>query len=364
MIIVGKIVGKIFIKLNYKMKVTTIWWWTGTYNVLSALKNIDWLKISAIVSMSDDGWSTWRLRDEYWMLPSWDIRRAVVALSDQDKNGILRELFNYRFKWWGLAWHNLWNLIMLALEELSDNYWKAIDYLEEIFNIKWKIYPVSFEKTRLLAKLEDWQFILWETNIDIPKHDWNIKIDRLYVIKEEYAKVVSKLSEWDIWINPDIINKILEKFLEDLPLNNPILDNVLWNSDYIIVGPGDLYTSILPNLLLWNVAENLVNSNAKKILIMNLFNKYWETSWYKLYDFLTEYKKYLWKDIFDYILVQDRENFPISQDLLDKYKFEKKEIIQNNINDSRIIKWDFVKQFDMARHDPKKIKIVLEKILK
>lgn len=346
------------------MKITTIWWGTWTYNVLTALKKIPWIKISAIVSMSDDGWSTWRLRDEYWVLPSWDIRRAVVALSDQEKNNILRQLFNYRFKWWWLAGHNLWNLIMLALEELSENYWKAIDHLEEIFNINWKIYPVSFERTRLLARLENWQYILWETNIDIPKHDGNIKIDRLFVIKDDYAKVVSKISEEDMWINREIIDKILEKFLDDLPSENPIINQVVNDSDYIIIWPWDLYTSILPNILLWKVSDYLINSKAKKILVMNLFTKYWETTWYKLYDFINEFKKYIWKDIFDYILVQDRDNFPISDDLVAKYKLENKEIIQNNINDSRILKWDFVKQFDMARHDPKKIRTVLEKILK
>lgn len=345
------------------IKITTIWWWTWTYNVLSALKNISWLQISAIVSMSDDWWSTWKLRDEYWILPSWDIRRAIVALSNWEKNSILRQLFNYRFKLGALAWHNLWNLIMLALEEISDNYGSAIDHLEELFDVRGKIYPVTFEKTRLLAKLANWEYVLWETNIDIPKHDWSIKIDKLSVIKDDYAKVISKLSQEDIWLNAEILDRILEKFLEDLPVENSKVWGVLSDSDYIIVGPGDLHTSILPNILLWKVWEYLKNSTAKKILIMNLFTKYWETTGFKLSDFLCVYKEYLWEDIFDFILVQDRDKYPISQDILDKYIQENKELIQNDIVDQRIIKWDFVKQQDMARHDPDKICKIIWNIL-
>lgn len=347
------------------MNITTIWGWTGTYNVLVALKSLSNLKINAIVSMSDDWWSTWKLRDEYWVLPSWDIRRAVVALSNNEKNSILRELFNYRFKWWWLAWHSLWNLIMLALQELCDNnYWKSIDQLEELFDIKWKIYPVTFEKTRLLAKLQNWQYILWETNIDIPKHDWKLKIQKLSVIKDDYAKVIAKLSQEDIWLNIEILDKILEKFLEDLPVENPRIQDVLMNSDYIIVWPWDLHTSILPNILIWNVSKYLKQSKAKKILIMNLFTKFWETTWFKLSDFIKEFDDYLGADIFDYILVQDWQKYPIENDILQKYKQENKDIIQNDYDDNRIIKWDFVKQYDMARHDPDKIRVVLSGILK
>ncbi len=344
------------------INVITIWGWTWSYNLLTALKNIPNINLSCIVTMSDDGGSTWRIRDEYWVLPPGDLRRAIVALSDDEKTEILRKIFNHRFEWGSLDGHNLWNLIMMALEQITDNNWKAIDMLEELFDIKWKVYPSTFEKTRLLAKLENLDYVIWETNIDIPKHDPNIKIQDIYVVKEEYVSVLEKINS-EKWISHHIIESIYEKFLQDKPSQNPEINSVIESADYIIFAPWDLYTSILPNILVGNISSVIANSNAKKLLFVNLFTKYWETTGFNLSNFIQTFEKYFNKDIFDTIFFQDWDKYSIDQSILDKYKDENKTLVKDDLNDSRLIKADFIKQNDMIRHDSQKIKDVLENFL-
>jgi len=312
--------------------------------------------------MSDDGGSTWFLRDEYWILPPWDLRRALVALADDDKTEFLRKLFSYRFEEGFLKWQNLWNLIMFASEKIENDYWKALNELENLFEIKkWKVYPATFDKTRLLAQLENGEYIIWETNIDIPKHDWNIKISSLSVIKQDYAEILEKAKKVR---QKDIFNFTISKALQDIPSSNEKLEQVFEKADYIIIWPGDLYTSILPNLLVWNNRDLLRNSKAKKIYIWNLFTKFWETNWYRLSDFLNVFKTYIWEDIFDYIIVQDESKIQISPGILENYRHEWKKLVETDINDTRVIKADLISSWVYLRHNKDKLRKVLEKIIK
>ncbi len=340
--------------------IVTIWWWSWTFNLVSWLKKIEDVFIHTIVTMSDDGWSTGFLRDEYGILPPGDLRRALVALSDDNKSEFLRKLFSYRFKWGLLNGQNLWNLIMMAAEDIEWSYGKALDELEELLWIKkGKVYPATFERTRLIALLENWEYIIWETNIDIPKHNWNERILNFWVVKEEYAKILDKIKKF--W-KKDIFDIVLKQALEDIPENNPVLPTLFENADYIIVWPGDLYTSILPNLLVWNVKRYLTESKAKKIFVLNLFTKYGETNGYKLSDFLKVFKKYLGKDIFDYILVQDWEKVKLPENLLKKYSKENKEIIKIDLSDDRIIRADLISSSDIIRHDKNKLSLAISRI--
>jgi len=342
--------------------ILTIWWWTWTFNLVSALKKLDNVSINTLVTMSDDGGSTWTLRDEYGILPPWDLRRALVALADEDKSQFLRELFSYRYEDWFLAWQNLWNLIMFAAEKITNDYWKALSELEHLFNIKkWKVYPSTFETTRLLAQLEDNEYIIWETNIDIPKHDGNIKINDIWVIKEKYAKILNILKDLE---KDDIFYSMIEKAKQDKPIENINLKKTVEKVDYIIFWPGDLYTSILPNLLLWNTIDIIKNSKAKKIYIWNLFTKFWETNIYKLSDFLNVFKKYFWEDIFDYILIQDKSKLELTDDLLEKYHNEWKNLVKNDIKqDKKLIKKDLVSSWEILRHSIVKLEKALKDII-
>lgn len=347
------------------MRVVTIWWWTWTFNMLSALKNIPGVDIAAIIAMSDDGGrSTSKLRDEYWVLPPWDLRRWVVALSNSNSVWLLRELFNYRFSWWTFDGHNLWNLFLMALEAITWDYGKAIDAFETIFWLSGKIYPSTYEKIRLLAQLETNQFVVGEANIDEPKHDGNINIKDFYVIKEKYHNMLKTLSDEGIALPESVISPILDIVVQDRPAANPEIKDVLLQADYIILWPWDLYSSVLPNIVIWDVAKIIKESKAQKILFVNLFNKFWETTNFKLSNFLDIYIKYLWADIFDYIVCHDERYFPVQKDILEKYKLENKDLIEVDLQDNRIHFFDLVKQVDMARHDPQKITYALKQIFK
>ena len=342
--------------------IVTIWGWTWTFNLVSWLKKLNNVFIHTIVTMSDDGGSTGFLRDEYGILPPWDLRRAIVALSDEDKSQFLRKLFSYRFEDGFLKWQNLWNLIMFASEKIENDYWKALNELENLFEIKkWKVYPATLEKTKLLAELENGEYIVWETNIDVPKHDGNMKISSLSVIKQEYANILETAKKVG---QQEIVNFTIQKALQDKPVNNDKLEEVFEKADYIIFWPGDLYTSILPNILVWNTLDLIKNSKAKKIYIWNLFTKFWETNGYKLSDFVNTFQKYFYKDIFDYIVVQDESKLNISQWIIENYKLEWKELVKTNLNDKRIIKADLINSNLYLRHDKDKISKVLENIIK
>ena len=344
-------------------KVVTIGWWTWTYNLLRALKPLE-VNINAIVSMSDDWWSTGVLRDEYWVLPPWDLRRALVALAKDEDTVFLRKLFNFRFKWWSFDGHNLGNLIMLAASEIEGDFWKAINKLEELFDVKGKIYPATFEKTRIVAQLENGEIIIWETNIDVPKHDWNLRIKNFWVVKEEYAKILNSLKQHiEIPTVAAAMEDVLKQANQDRPNANPKVKEILVDADYIIIWPGDLFTSVLPNILVNDIAYYLKKSKAQKILMVNIFTKYGETAWFKLSDFLNEFKKYMGSDIFDIVIAQDPKLLHIPTNLINAYKEEGKELVIPDIQDSRVVLYDLISQKDFIRHDALKTRKVLKKLL-
>jgi len=150
---------------------------TGVFTVLSGLKEYEY-ELSAIVTMADDGGSTGILREEFGVLPPGDIRRALVALSSSD-NKIVSDLFNYRFDSnSSLHGHSLGNLLLTALEKITGNINLALKEAVTILNVKGEVVPVTLEKTKLNAELEDGKVIEGESNIDIPKHDPRLKIKK------------------------------------------------------------------------------------------------------------------------------------------------------------------------------------------
>lgn len=311
-----------------KTNITAIGWWTWIYNVLVWLKNDDKFNLAAIVSMSDNWWSTWELRDEFWILPPWDIRRALVALSQDTQ--IVRKLFEYRFKWSRIAWHTIGNLLLTALADIWGNFEEWIRILSEIFHVKWKVVPVTLDNIELWVELYNWEKIIWETNIDIPKHDWEIWIKEAFLIWE--AKINTKAKD------------------------------VIINSDYIIIWPWDLYTSIVANLLIPWIREAINESKAKVIYICNIMTKHWETNNFWVEDFINIIEKYIW-DRLDYVIVN---NWIISEQLVAKYKqteqkkpvkLKDKTIFANKRY--KIIERDLVNEDDYIRHNSKKLSEVI-----
>jgi uncharacterized cofD-like protein len=223
--------------------VTVIGGGTGSFNILGGLRPYRNLRISSIVNMTDSGGDSGRLRTEHKILPPGDLRRCLVALSDESP--LLCDLFNFRFEDDALRGRQLGNLLVLALTRILGSEQEAVRAIHRLLNIRGNVLPVSYDLAHLCAELADGTIVEEEANIDVPKHDPTIPIARVYLKPE--------------------------------PRPNPEALGALAESDAIVLAPGDLYTSILPNLLVPGVAEAVRNSNARLFYIQNLMTKRGET---------------------------------------------------------------------------------------
>lgn len=298
---------------------------SGIFNVLKGLKKYP-VDITSIVTTFDNGGSTGMLRDEFGTLPSGDIRRSLVALAPDTDNATLRDLFTFRFEEKSsLRGHSFGNLFLQALTKISGDEVSAIKKASELLGIKGRVLPVSIDSAHVCAILENGRIVKGETNIDIPKHDGNLKIKKLYlepdatIYREAYEAIVA--------------------------------------ADLVLIGPGDLYTSILPNILVRGFAEAARKSRAKFVYIANIMTKWGETNDYAASDFCAVILAYLKKKKFDFILCN---NAPLKPFLLKKYKSERAypvliDAIKLKKYAAKIIKKDFTYQSDIVRHDAKKL---------
>lgn len=235
---------------------------TGTFVVLKGLKKHP-LKLSAIVSMSDSGGSNKRIRDEFGLLPTSDIRQCLVALSDENHGaGLLRKLFMYRFeKGDGISGMTFGNLFMAALTDILGSQQLAIRETGKVLRIHGTVIPVTLTKTNLVAMYEDGTMSKEEHVIDEPHHDGTLKITSLA--------------------------------LDPHATPNEEAMTAIRKADCIILGPGDLFTSILPNILVDGIKDAITHSHAKIIYVMNLMTKYGQTLQFTAKDHLRQLERYL-----------------------------------------------------------------------
>lgn len=240
---------------------------TGTYTILRGLRRyIADGQITSIHTTSDSGGSSRKLMDEYGLpLPMGDLRQGLVAQSRNRR--LWRDLFAYRFapgeSIGGLSGHSLGNLILRALEDLNTgNLMEALIDAEEMLNTVGHVVPVALDRTTLCAELEDGEVITGEDRIDQPKPD------------EERAP-------------------IRRLFLDPTPQVTVRARKALERSARIVLGPGDLYTSILPTLLVEGVRAAIAESDAEVVFIVNLMTKRGETDGYRASDFVTVLSHYL-----------------------------------------------------------------------
>ncbi|OGY64030.1 MAG: hypothetical protein A3I24_01895 [Candidatus Harrisonbacteria bacterium RIFCSPLOWO2_02_FULL_41_13b] len=304
-------------------KIVVIGGGTGVFTVLTGLKKY-FNNLTAVVTMADDGGSTGILREEFGILPPGDVRRAIVALSSSD-NKTLSELFNYRFKEGkGLSGHSLGNLIITALERITGSFDKAIDEVGKILQVKGKILPVTLKTTYLMAELEDGSLVKGETNIDIPRHDGFLKIKKVWL-----RPAVS--------INPDARKAIL-------------------GADAVIIGPGDLYTSLVPNLLVGGMKDALWKTRGKVIYFVNTMTKFGETHSFQASDFLSVVENYLGKRIVDFVAINKTKPTP---NRLRPYAEEKSEFVNadlENLPKKPVpIVASLIRRSGLLRHDPEKV---------
>jgi uncharacterized cofD-like protein len=250
-----------------KKRVVVIGGGTGTFTVLSGLKkhrNI--LDISAVVTSADSGGSAGRLRDEFGYLPVGDIRMALVALADEGlvDQDHLRKLFMYRFEKGGrdLIGHNFGNLLLVALTDILGSEIEAIRIASRMLGVVGAVHPVTTEKLTLEAQYDDGVVVLGETNIDEPK--------------------------------PGRDNhRIMHLTTTPKGTISPGAHEALTAADLIVLGPGDLYTSILAVCVVGGVEELLSRAKGKIVYISNLMSKYGQTSGMTLEDYVREISRYI-----------------------------------------------------------------------
>jgi uncharacterized cofD-like protein len=320
-------------------KIVVIGGGTGSFAALSGLKKYP-VQLSAIVTMMDSGGSSGRLRDELGVLPPGDIRQCLVALSGSSR--LLRELFNYRFPKGDLKGHNFGNIFLSALEKTTGDFEKAILEVGKILRIQGRVIPVTFKKADLCALLVNGKRIVGQTHVDVVEG----KVKRA-AIKKVYLKP-------SVSANPQALEAIKE-------------------ANLILIGPGDLYTSIIPNLLVKGVPSALTKSRAKKVYVLNLMTKYGQTTDYTARKHIEILENYLGKNVLDLVLLNKRK--PTKKALRWYLKFEEAPVVDDLDSSAKVLRANLIKDLiiekdkgdllrrSIIRHDPQKLARALLKLL-
>ncbi|MBN1331895.1 YvcK family protein [Candidatus Dojkabacteria bacterium] len=327
-----------------KKKVVVIGGGTGTVAVLYGLKKYEDLDLSVIVSMTDDGGSNAIVRDQFGYLPLSDLRKSIIALSGT-KNGILRDVFTYRFeKGEGLKSHTLGNLIMMGLSDMTGSEVGAIEAASKLFNVQGRIIPVTTDDVRLVAEYSNGSRVEGEHLIDEPdkKHE-DLRIKFFYTTPKAKA-------------TKEAVKAIKE-------------------ADYIIAGPGDLYTSTLANIIINGIPQAIQKSKGKFVFINNLMTKKGQTHGMTAGDLFAEVEKYAGRKP-NVVLLNTKE---LPEKVIKHYKSRGEEVIKDDIDcdDCEIIRASLIdtdvvepqKGDDLVRsiirHDSVKLsKILYHKVIK
>jgi len=299
---------------------------TGTYTVLKGLKKYP-VHLSAVVSMTDSGGSNRVLRDEFGILPTSDLRQCMVALASDDGNGLIRDLFTYRFsQGTGISGMTFGNLFMAALTDIYSSQEKAIDQTCKLLGVRGDIIPVTYDNSHLIARYENGQQVLGEHRIDEP------------------SKNLGRYRIVDLEVFP--------------PANaNKKAVQAIIKADLIILGPGDLYTSIICNLVVGDIAKAICRSGARKVYIVNLMTKFGQTNDFTAKDHLDELERYLGKDVINYCLINKKDSY--QTELLKRYSQEKAQPVVDDLRSSgslKIIRKDFVSKDVYRRQKGDKLK--------
>lgn len=272
--------------MTNKKNIVVVGGGTGNQTTLTGLRSQN-CNLSAVVAMTDSGGSSGRLREELGQLPHGDIRRCLMALASEDHGGnLMRQLFDYRFSSGnGLNGHNFGNLLLTALTEVTGNPATAIQEASQMLGIEGDVLPVTLTKSTLVARLDDGTELTGESAIDLRRENLSIGIDYVHLEPKAY-------------VYPPVLAAIEQ-------------------ADAIILGPGDIYTSVLPNLLVEDVSAAIVASKAIKIHVCNLMTKPGESDGLRASDFVKLILAYLeTTEPLDYLLYSDA---PFPNRLLQRY---------------------------------------------
>ncbi len=289
-----------------KKKVVILGGGNGLSTLLRGIKNFP-VDITAIVTVSDDGTSTGRLREEFNIPAVGDIRRVLVSLAETEP--LVEELFNYRFQTTSeLNGHTVGNLLLTAITNIAGNMSDGIESLSKVLNLKGKVLPLTEDNCTLMAKMQDGSTIEGEHNIT--NYDGVIK----------------------------------EVFYKEKPVLTPETMQAIKEADLIVLSMGSLYTSIIPNLIVKEMVEEIDKSHAKIMYVCNIMTQPGETDNFKVSDHINTLNKYLGKRKVDIVIVN---NGSITPEIIEKYSvLEQKDPVildKENIDPSiKIIECDLV----------------------
>src|SRR5437588_4182196 len=237
--------------------------------------------LAAVVTVTDDGGSSGRLRREYGVLPPVDLRNCMVALSEDE--ALLSRLFQYRFQSGrGLRGHSFGNLFLTALSHITGDFTHAVRVTSEVLAIRGRIFPSTNQLVSLEAALESGKVIAGETQIGATR----VPIRRVHLVPRRVKPL------------PEVLQAIA-------------------SANLILLGPGSLFTSIIPNLLVSGVAEAIEKCNAKRVYIANLMTQPGETVGYTLVDHVRAIHQHTGRKIIDCVVINDQ---PLAPDVLRRYK--------------------------------------------
>src|SRR3989338_4683222 len=323
-----------------RKKIVTISGGTGHYALLTGLKRCPF-EITAIITMADDGGSTGVLRDELGVLPPGDVRQCLVALSEH--SDIVRKLMSYRFENGGLAGHNFGNIFLAALEKVTGSFATGVEIASEILKVRGGVIPVTKDMAKLSIMLSDGELLEGENNIQ----------------------------------NADLKKRGVKNIFYKNEVNlNENAKRAILSADYIILGPGNYYCSVVPNLIVNGFKDTTNKSKAKIIFPVNLRNKLEHTSGWKVSDYVKDIEKYLEKKV-DYILVND-EKPSTEQTKLYELEEGKGVLVEDDLTDERVVRGKLLStlivkpEYDekmqatrgFIRHDSKKLAECIKKIIR
>jgi uncharacterized cofD-like protein len=273
-------------------KVVVIGGGTGLSVLLRGLKRQP-IDITAIVTVADDGGSSGRLREELDMPPPGDIRNVIAALSEVEP--LVEELFQHRFEsGTGLVGHSLGNLLLAAMKNITGDFVTGIQEVSKVLNVRGKVLPAANQRVVLCAKMADGTIVEGESKIPLEQK----KIDKVY-------------------LKPNNIEALPESL------------RAINDADLIVIGPGSLYTSILPSLLVPKIADHIIKSKAPKVYVCNVMTQIGETIGYKASDHLQALLNHLGTNFIDTIVVNSEE---IPDDLIDVYGAKGQRIVTYDEN--------------------------------
>lgn len=267
------------------MKVVVFGGGTGLSILLRGLKQFT-RDISAVVTVADNGGGSGVLREDLGMLPPGDMRNCIIALSDIEPTMV--RLMQHRFKDGYLSGQSFGNLFIAAMYEIFGDYEHALKEIGSIFRLSGKVLPMTLEDTQLKAVLDNGQCILGEKDIPEYVSKLNSKIDRVSLV-------------------PEIC----------MPLEETIRD--INDADIIVLGPGSLYTSVIPNMLVKNVYQTIIDSKATVFYICNIMTQPGETENYNVLDHVDAIIKHSSRHLIDYVIANDEI---ISDEAVKNYKFK------------------------------------------